>query len=90
MEIVGTAYPDPTQFDPKSEYHDPKSMKSDPRWLAVDVKLIEKFPRIVTLAEMRQNPDLEGMLLLRKGQRLSVMPVTEREWKIIDKLAHAK
>jgi predicted RNA-binding protein with PUA-like domain len=90
MEITGTAYPDPTQFDPKSDYYDAKSMKSDPRWLAVDVKLTEKFPRIVTLAEMRQTPSLEGMLLLRKGQRLSVMPVTEREWNIVHKMAHGK
>ena len=90
MEIASAAYPDPTQFDPKSEYYDAKSMQSDPRWLAVDVQLVEKFPRMVTLAEMRQTPSLEGMLLLRRGQRLSVMPVTEREWQIVSRMAHEK
>lgn len=87
MEVTSTAYPDPTQFDPKSEYYDPKSTKSNPRWLVVDVKLKKKFKNIVTLAEMRANPALQGMLLLKRGQRLSVMPVTKREWEIVHKMA---
>ena len=87
MEIVSTAYPDPTQFKPESDYFDPKSDPNNPRWLVVDVKLLKKFPRIVMLAELRATPALEGMEVLRKGQRLSVMPVTEREWKFVLELA---
>ena len=87
MEIVSEAYPDPTQFDPKSDYYDPKSSKESPRWLLRDVKFVSKLPRMVTLAEMRENPALEGMLLLRRGQRLSVLPVTEHEWKIVMAMA---
>ncbi len=88
MKIVGEAYADPTQFDPKSDYYDPKSTKEKPRWLTRNVVLIEKFPRMVTLAEIRETPGLEDMLLVRRGQRLSVMPVEDKEWKIIFELAH--
>lgn len=88
MEVTREGYPDPTQFDPKSDYHDPKSDPANPRWLAVDVKLIEKFGQIITLAQLREIPGLESMLVLRKGQRLSVMPVTEKEWQIVND--HAK
>ncbi len=80
MRIVGPAYPDPTQFDPASEYHDPKSPPEAPRWLARDVEFVRKFARVVSLAELRATPGLEEMLVLRRGQRLSVMPVTEAEW----------
>ena len=83
MEIVSEAYPDPTQFDPKSHYYDPKSKKESPRWLLRDVKFLSKFERVVSLAELRETPGLEGMLVIKKGQRLSVMPVTEKEWKIV-------
>lgn len=83
MEIVSEAYPDPTQFDPKSHYYDPKSPADAPRWLVRDVKFVRKFKRTVSLAEMRETPGLEDMWVTRKGQRLSVMPVTEAEWKII-------
>lgn len=83
MEIVSEAYPDPTQFDPESHYYDPKSKKSDPRWLLRDVKFLSKFKRIVSLAELKEIPGLEEMLVIRKGQRLSVMPVTEKEWEIV-------
>jgi predicted RNA-binding protein with PUA-like domain len=86
MEIVSEPYPDPTQFDPESEYYDPKSNKERPRWVLRDVKFIEKYKRTVTLAELREIPGLEDMLVVRKGQRLSVMPVTEQEWKIIESL----
>lgn len=83
MRIAREAYPDPTQFDPKSDYYDPKSPQDNPRWLAVDVELDRKFKRVVTLDEMRKEPKLESMLLLRRGQRLSVMPVTPEEWAFI-------
>ena len=80
MEIVGDAYPDPTQFDPTSDYYDAKSPKENPRWILRDVLFREKFDRIVTLGELRSTPGLEEMQVLRRGQRLSVMPVTEAEW----------
>lgn len=83
MEIVGDAYPDPTQFDPTSEYYDPKSPKHNPRWLLRDVVFREKFRRTVTLAELRSIPALSGMKVLQKGQRLSVMPVEPDEWEIV-------
>lgn len=83
MEIVSEAYPDPTQFDPSSHYHDPKSPRDNPRWLVRDVKYLSTFRRTVSLAELREIPGLEGMHVVRKGQRLSVMPVTEAEWQIV-------
>src|SRR5512140_974633 len=88
MRIVGEAYPDPTQFDPTSDYYDPKSPKDKPRWLLRDGLCVEKFDRTVTLAELRTIPGLENMLVVKKGQRLSVMPVTESEWEIVNKVAH--
>ena len=83
MEIVGDAHPDPTQFDPTNEYYDPKSPADNPRWILRDVRFVEKFARTIPLAELRETPGLEGMEVLRRGQRLSVMPVTEAEWKIV-------
>ena len=87
MEIVSESYPDPTQFDPKSDYYDPKSKPDKPRWLVVDVKFVKKFPRLVELSELREKKGLEKMLVNRRGQRLSVMPVTKEEWDIVCKMA---
>jgi predicted RNA-binding protein with PUA-like domain len=87
MEIVSEPYPDPTQFDPKSKYFDEKSTKDKPRWLVRDVKFVEKFPRIVSLAELKSTPGLEDMWVARKGMRLSVTPVTKKEWDIVTALA---
>ena len=81
--VVREAYPDPTQFDPESKYFDPKSKTDDPRWSVVDIRSEAEFAEPVTLPELRDIPDLEEMVLLRKGSRLSVQPVTEKEWKII-------
>jgi predicted RNA-binding protein with PUA-like domain len=83
MEIINEPYPDPTQFDPLSHYYDPKSPRDNPRWLVRDVKFVRKFNRVVSLAELREIPGLEQMLVLRKGQRLSVMPVSPEEWAIV-------
>jgi predicted RNA-binding protein with PUA-like domain len=83
MKIVGDPYADPTQFDEKSEYYDPKSDPASPRWLARDVVFEQKFTRIVTLAELKTIAGLEEMFVTRRGQRLSVMPVTESEWLTI-------
>lgn len=90
MEVVGEPYPDPTQFQPKSEYYDPKSPKDNPRWLARDVVFVEEFDRVISLAELKTTPGLEDMLVVRKGQRLSVMPVEPDEWEIVMRLAHTK
>lgn len=87
MRIATTAYPDPTQFDPDSEYFDPKSPAENPRWLAVDVADAIKFPRVLSLADLRAEPRLADMLVLRRGQRLSIMPVTPDEWATIHALA---
>jgi predicted RNA-binding protein with PUA-like domain len=90
--VVGTAtvasagYPDPTQFDPASKGHDPDSDRSDPTWYAVDLRFERRFAHPVTLGQMRETPGLEEMVLLRKGSRLSVQPVTASEWKIVEAL----
>lgn len=89
MEIVKAAYPDPTQFDPESDHPDPKSDPEDPRWLCVDVKFIRKFPCVVTLTELKRNPKFEGMTVLQKGNRLSVMPVRKAHFKqVIELVVH--
>lgn len=90
MRIATPAYPDPTQFDPASHYFDPKSPADNPRWLAVDVELIRKYPRVISLAELKETPGLEEMLVTRRGQRLSVMPVTAEEWGIIEALVETQ
>ena len=81
-EVASTAYPDATQFDPKSHYFDPKSTADAPRWLHVDVKLVRKT-RPLALAEMRSAPALADMATLRRGNRLSITPVTADEWRAV-------
>lgn len=88
--IARAAYPDATQFDAKDDHYDPASKQDDPRWFVVDVKFERKFAKPVTLAALRENPALEGMVLLRKGSRLSVQPVTPAEWKIVCKMGDAR
>jgi predicted RNA-binding protein with PUA-like domain len=89
VEIVAPAHPDATQFDPKSPYHDAKSTRASPRWVNVDVKLVEKI-RLVTLPELRSHPALADMVILRRGNRLSITPVAPTEWKAVVALAKAK
>jgi predicted RNA-binding protein with PUA-like domain len=86
-EVVREAYPDFTAFDPRSEYYDRKSKPEKPLWQMVDVRFVERLPKAVTLAQMRDEPRLVGMALLRRGQRLSVQPVTPHEWSTILALA---
>jgi predicted RNA-binding protein with PUA-like domain len=83
-KVASKPYPDASQFDPKSEYHDPKSPKDAPRWLLVDVKLARKT-RPMPLDEMRGYPELAQMLVLKRGNRLSITPVTDAEWAFIVK-----
>jgi predicted RNA-binding protein with PUA-like domain len=86
VEVARLAYPDATQFDPKSPYFDAKASRDAPRWMHVDVKLVRKT-RLVPLAELRTVPGLEEMVTLRRGNRLSITPVTPAEWRIVEKLA---
>ena len=83
--VVGGPYPDATQFDKKSKYYDAKATPEQPRWISVDVKGTEKT-RLLSLAEMRTIPALEDMVVLQKGSRLSITPVTAAQWKAIVKL----
>ncbi|MXY65405.1 MAG: EVE domain-containing protein [Gammaproteobacteria bacterium] len=80
MKVASKPYPDHTQFEPDSRYHDPKSDPDNPRWILVDVRFVRKLKRTVTLAEMRRESELEGMRLLMRGNRLSVMPVDKAHW----------
>jgi predicted RNA-binding protein with PUA-like domain len=88
VEVVKPGYPDATAFDAKHHHHDPDSDPKNPRWYVVDVKLIRKLPRVITLEELREHAQqqLKGMVLLRTGNRLSVMPVTAEHWKFITSL----
>jgi predicted RNA-binding protein with PUA-like domain len=84
-EVASTAYPDPTQFDPKSDYHDAKSKPDAPTWLLVDVKLKRKT-RLMPLPEIRAAPSLATMRILQRGNRLSITPVSDAEWKAVLRL----
>ncbi|WP_331346853.1 EVE domain-containing protein [Cellvibrio sp. UBA7661] len=85
-KVVKTAYPDPTQFNPESNYYDPKSTPENPRWFSVDIQLTTIFPRLIPLAEIKAHPQLQDMVLVKQG-RLSTQPVTLSEWKLISGLA---
>ena len=86
-EIVTTVYVDPTQFDKKDSHYDPESKPAQPRWEMVDIKHVRKFSRPLSLDQLRKEPSLKNMVLLRKGSRLSVQPVSSLEWKHILSLA---
>ncbi|KND58286.1 RNA-binding protein [Candidatus Paraburkholderia schumanniana] len=81
-KVCSTAYPDPTQFDPKSDYYDPKSTQETPRWMLVDVKFVKKTP-LISLAALREHEALADMQVLARGNRLSITPVTEAQWRFI-------
>ena len=81
-EVASSAYPDATQFDPQSPYFDAAAKREEPRWLHVDVKLVRKT-RLLSLAEMRASPALASMVVLKRGNRLSITPVTPQEWKAV-------
>ena len=89
VEVSRLAYPDASQFDPKSPYYDAESTRDAPRWLNVDVKLVRKT-RLVPLSELRETRGLEDMVTLRRGNRLSITPVTPAQWRIVEKLAERK
>jgi predicted RNA-binding protein with PUA-like domain len=87
-QVASASYPDATQFDPGSEYYDAASKREAPRWMLVDVKLVKKTP-LLALDEMRAMPALEDMVTLRRGNRLSITPVTAAEWKAVLKRLQA-
>ncbi len=82
-EVAAEAYPDPTQFDRKSDYFDAGSTPENPRWMMVDVSFKRRLKRTVTLTELKLRPELEGFALLQRGNRLSVLPVTKAQWNAI-------
>jgi predicted RNA-binding protein with PUA-like domain len=82
-EIAREAYPDFTAFDPDNKHFDPKSSPDNPRWFMVDVYLVRKLARTITLKELKNHAELQELALLRRGNRLSVMPVTEQQWRFI-------
>ena len=81
--VVREAYPDHTARNPESKYYDPKASDDDPRWYMVDVQFERKLSRLITLKELKGNPALDGMALLKKGSRLSIMPVEEAHWQAV-------
>jgi len=86
-EVVREGYPDHTAFDKKDPHYDPKSKPDAPTWYMVDVKAVKAFPRLIALGELREVAALKGMVLLQKGSRLSVQPVTKKEWETICAMA---
>jgi len=84
-EVGSAPYPDPTQFDPTSPYFDPRSATSDPRWMLVDVRFVARTA-LLSLAQLRAEPRLTEMLLLRRGNRLSITPVSQAHWEVLDAL----
>ncbi|MEI8380865.1 MAG: EVE domain-containing protein [Planctomycetota bacterium] len=87
MEVVQAGYPDQTAFDSKHRYFDPKSKPEQPRWYVVDVKLITKFDEPITRDQLQHDPITAGMLVMKRGMRLSIQPVTPEEWAAVLKLA---
>ena len=82
-EVASAPYPDPTQFDPKNEYFDAGSDRADPRWSLVDVRYKRKLKRVITLDEVKALRNLGDFALTRRGNRLSVLPVTDKQWEKI-------
>lgn len=80
--VASAAYPDATQWDPASPYHDPKSTREAPRWVHVDVALVRKT-RLLPLSELRARPEFAEMLVLKRGNRLSITPVTAEHWNAV-------
>ena len=83
MKVASEPYPDPVQFDKTSNYYDAKSSKENPRWILVDVEFVRKLKRNITLTEIKAEKSLEDMILTRRGNRLSIMPVEKKHWNKI-------
>ncbi len=78
--VVREAYPDSTAWEPGAKYYDPKSNPDDPTWLMVDIVADQEFNRPVTLQEIKQNPKLQGMMVVKRGVRISIQPVSKEDW----------
>ena len=89
-EVAREGYPDHTAFRRRSKYYDPKSDPENPRWFMVDVRFIKKFKQLIPLDVLKCTPGLSDMLVTQKGQRLSVQPVTAKEWRIVNRMADAQ
>lgn len=89
-KVVSEPYPDPTQFNKKSKYYDEKSTQENPRWMLRDFAYVSTFQRRVTLTELKEDPSLSEMLVVKKGQRLSIQPVDKEHFTYIKKLANTK
>ncbi|MBK6757049.1 MAG: EVE domain-containing protein [Moraxellaceae bacterium] len=83
MRIAREGYADPTQFDPEHKYFEPKSTLDNPRWTGVDVEFVQKFEQTLSLTELKAMPELGDLALVRQGNRLSLMPVSEAQWNVI-------
>ena len=82
-QVVREAYPDHTAFERKHKYYDPKSDPDNPTWMMVDVKFVRQFKRVLSLEELKAEPKLDGFTLLKRGNRLSVMPVSDVHWDVV-------
>ena len=89
-KICKESYPDITQFDKKSKYYDPKATEEVPRWFLIDMEPVTKFDEMVTLDQLKGNDDLEGMLVIKRGQRLSVQPVEKEHFDEVCQMANVK
>jgi predicted RNA-binding protein with PUA-like domain len=83
MEVVREGYPDFSAFDPDDRHFDPKSDPANPRWMMVDVKYVKTLPRIISLKELKLYPELADLALVKRGNRLSIMPVSKKQWDFI-------
>jgi predicted RNA-binding protein with PUA-like domain len=90
MEVMTSGYPDPTQFNPASKYFDPKSSRDNPRWYLVDVRLSQKFSQPILREDRAGDKTVKNMLVMKRGMRLSIQPVTASEWRAIHRLAGMK
>jgi len=88
--VCREAYPDATQFDPKSHYYDEKSSPDEPRWSLVDVEFVEEFAELISLEQLKADPQLEGMLVIKRGMRLSVQPVDAAHFRRVLRLGKSK
>ena len=89
-EVVKEAYPDPEQFDPKSKYYDASADPEDPRWLMVDVKAVKAFRKPIDLPTLKEHESLEGLMVIKRGARLSIQPVEPAHWKLISRMGQPK
>jgi predicted RNA-binding protein with PUA-like domain len=88
-QVTSKPHPDESQFDPKDEHFDPKSKRKNPQWICVDFKFVEKFKTPISLAELKADPELEGMRVRAKGDRLSIQPVSKRHFEYVVKIARS-